>query len=213
MTTLAHWHWCGRLDLDISNTPPTILGGHFRADRRLLANNPLAAPAETLMQTELRSLIQSHNITSSATVPVMTSESVGNIDSSVDGTRLVQAATSNFAAASEVILPSTTLLLPVDNRTIGVDMTGFSHAVHSEMMNDRDPDTGQRFPTVLAMREAKLLDWIRISPLLEHADHIACRDYMLDARQVASCCKQLVLVCSPWVMGVHAFLVKFLTYL
>ena len=29
----------------------------------------------------------------------------------------------------------------------------------AEMMGDRDPDTGERFPTVAAMREKKLRDW------------------------------------------------------
>lgn len=35
---------------------------------------------------------------------------------------------------------------------------------------------------MLAMREAKLRDWLRIGPGLPHSDHAACRDFMLDPR-------------------------------
>ncbi len=53
-----------------------------------------------------------------------------------------------------------------------------------EMLGDRDPDTGRRFPTVLAMRAAKLRDWLRVERRLLHADRAACRDFMLDPRCV-----------------------------
>ncbi len=32
-----------------------------------------------------------------------------------------------------------------------------------EMMTDRDPDGGGRFPSVTAMREAKLRDWLSVA--------------------------------------------------
>ena len=53
-----------------------------------------------------------------------------------------------------------------------------------EKMGDRDPDTVTGFPAVLAMREAKLLDWLRITARLQHtlADYIACCDFMADPR-------------------------------
>jgi hypothetical protein len=51
-----------------------------------------------------------------------------------------------------------------------------------EKMGDRDPDTGKRFPTALAMREAKLRDWLRVAARLRHSGHIACRDFMVDPR-------------------------------
>jgi len=54
-----------------------------------------------------------------------------------------------------------------------------------EKMEDRDPDTGDRFPTVLAMREAKLRDWLRVTAQLSHAGHVTCRDFMADPRY---CC-------------------------
>ena len=50
-----------------------------------------------------------------------------------------------------------------------------------EMMRDRDPDTGERFPTVTAMREKKLRDWAAGTARLPFTHHIACRDYLLDA--------------------------------
>ena len=49
-----------------------------------------------------------------------------------------------------------------------------------EKMSDRDPDSGRPFPSVLAMREAKLRDWLASADRLGHSDHIACRDFMLD---------------------------------
>mmetsp|Transcript_51853 Transcript_51853/g.135298 ORF Transcript_51853/g.135298 Transcript_51853/m.135298 type:complete len:187 (+) Transcript_51853:1396-1956(+) len=36
-----------------------------------------------------------------------------------------------------------------------------------EMLADRDPDTGERFPNILALREAKLRDWLRVSQAIE----------------------------------------------
>ena len=32
-----------------------------------------------------------------------------------------------------------------------------------EIMTDRDPEGGARFPSVAAMREAKLRDWLRVA--------------------------------------------------
>ena len=55
-----------------------------------------------------------------------------------------------------------------------------------EMMGDRDPDTGERFPTVAAMREKKLRDWLAGAALLPFTFHVACRDYLLDAGFVPS---------------------------
>ena len=50
-----------------------------------------------------------------------------------------------------------------------------------EMITDRDPDTGLRFPTVTAMREKKLRDWAAGAARLPFTHHVACRDYLLDA--------------------------------
>mmetsp|Transcript_88751 Transcript_88751/g.236247 ORF Transcript_88751/g.236247 Transcript_88751/m.236247 type:complete len:632 (+) Transcript_88751:98-1993(+) len=49
-----------------------------------------------------------------------------------------------------------------------------------ELLKDRNPETGDRFPNVLAMREAKLRDWLRVSSKLLHNHHTSCRDFMLD---------------------------------
>jgi hypothetical protein len=53
-----------------------------------------------------------------------------------------------------------------------------------EMMRDRDPDTGERFPTIMAMREKKLRDWLVGAAKLPYTHHIACRDYLLNATLV-----------------------------
>ena len=50
----------------------------------------------------------------------------------------------------------------------------------SELVMDRDPHTGKRFPTVMAMREAKLRDWLNFSQQLPFTHHVSCRDFMLD---------------------------------
>jgi len=60
----------------------------------------------------------------------------------------------------------------------------------SEVMLDRDPDTGRRFPTVMAMRERKLRDWVDATAQgrggaaarVRNAAHVACRDFMMDER-------------------------------
>jgi hypothetical protein len=51
-----------------------------------------------------------------------------------------------------------------------------------EMMRDRDPDTGGRFPTVMAMRERKLRDWVEGAGRLPFTHHVACRDFLLDSK-------------------------------
>mmetsp|Transcript_19179 Transcript_19179/g.52939 ORF Transcript_19179/g.52939 Transcript_19179/m.52939 type:complete len:663 (+) Transcript_19179:104-2092(+) len=61
-----------------------------------------------------------------------------------------------------------------------------------EVMSERDPDTGRRFPTVMAMRERKLRDWVDATAQgrggeaarVRNAAHIACRDFMLDPGSV-----------------------------
>mmetsp|Transcript_58943 Transcript_58943/g.156120 ORF Transcript_58943/g.156120 Transcript_58943/m.156120 type:complete len:850 (-) Transcript_58943:192-2741(-) len=53
-----------------------------------------------------------------------------------------------------------------------------------ELLKDRDPDTGQRFPNVIALREAKLRDWLRVSQTLRYSHHVTCRDFMLDPREL-----------------------------
>ncbi len=50
-----------------------------------------------------------------------------------------------------------------------------------EKMSDRDPDNMEPFPSVLAMREAKLRDWLAEAGRLGMRHHIACRDFMLNA--------------------------------
>ena len=49
-----------------------------------------------------------------------------------------------------------------------------------EMMRDRDPDTGKRFPTIMALREKKLRDWAAGAARLPFTHHITCRDFLLD---------------------------------
>ncbi len=51
-------------------------------------------------------------------------------------------------------------------------MTGFQIA---ELLLDRDPENGQRFPTMLALREAKLRDWVREMKRMPLSAHVACR--------------------------------------
>mmetsp|Transcript_19182 Transcript_19182/g.52958 ORF Transcript_19182/g.52958 Transcript_19182/m.52958 type:complete len:655 (+) Transcript_19182:58-2022(+) len=61
-----------------------------------------------------------------------------------------------------------------------------------EVMSERDPDTGRRFPTVMAMRERKLRDWVDATTQgrggaaarVRNAAHVACRDFMMDQRSV-----------------------------
>ena len=48
------------------------------------------------------------------------------------------------------------------------------------MLSDRDPDSREPFPSVLAMREAKLRDWLAEGGRLGAQHHVACRDFMLD---------------------------------
>ncbi len=54
------------------------------------------------------------------------------------------------------------------------------HLQVREKMSDRDPDTLEPFPSVMAMREAKLRDWLAEAGRLGMQHHIACRDFMLD---------------------------------
>jgi len=50
-----------------------------------------------------------------------------------------------------------------------------------ELLQDRDPDTLERFPNILAMREAKIMDWMFISDqMYNFSSHIACREFFLD---------------------------------
>mmetsp|Transcript_58947 Transcript_58947/g.156158 ORF Transcript_58947/g.156158 Transcript_58947/m.156158 type:complete len:179 (-) Transcript_58947:116-652(-) len=58
------------------------------------------------------------------------------------------------------------------------------HVKVKELLKDRDPDTGQRFPNVIALREAKLRDWLRVSQTLRYSHHVTCRDFMLDPREL-----------------------------
>ena len=50
-----------------------------------------------------------------------------------------------------------------------------------ERLEDRDPDTGKRFPNILAMRTAKLRDWfLTADKNLSFSSHVPCRDFFLD---------------------------------
>mmetsp|Transcript_17333 Transcript_17333/g.47724 ORF Transcript_17333/g.47724 Transcript_17333/m.47724 type:complete len:124 (-) Transcript_17333:792-1163(-) len=51
-----------------------------------------------------------------------------------------------------------------------------------ELHQDRNPISQNRFPNVVAMREAKLRDWLRVSQSFRFSYHIGCRDFMLDPR-------------------------------
>ena len=53
-----------------------------------------------------------------------------------------------------------------------------------ELMTDRDPLTGQRFPTVMAMRESKLKNWLSVASALPFTHSVSCRDFMLDPDKV-----------------------------
>ena len=54
-----------------------------------------------------------------------------------------------------------------------------------EMWTDRDPATGKRFPTIMAMRAAKLREWFWYAKHhMSFSAHIACRDFLLDPEQV-----------------------------
>ena len=66
----------------------------------------------------------------------------------------------------------------------------------SEMTSDRDVETGERYPTVMAMREAKLRDWARVAVGLPFAEHVACRDFMLDPRCVRARTRVIQVVCT-----------------
>lgn len=53
-----------------------------------------------------------------------------------------------------------------------------------ESLNERDPDTGHRFPSVLALRTAKLRDWMRFQQRVPFAAHVQCRDLALNQTSV-----------------------------
>jgi hypothetical protein len=54
-----------------------------------------------------------------------------------------------------------------------------------EMWGDRDPATGNRFPTILAMRAAKLREWFWYAKhQMSFSSQIACRDFLLDPEKI-----------------------------
>lgn len=53
-----------------------------------------------------------------------------------------------------------------------------------ELLGDRDPSTGERFPTIMAMREAKLRDWLQSSARVPYAHHISCTEFMRDPEKL-----------------------------
>ena len=54
----------------------------------------------------------------------------------------------------------------------------------AEIESDRVPSTSERFPSILAMREAKLRDWLVVKQSLDFTSHISCRDWMLDSSAI-----------------------------
>eukprot|EP00960_Hanusia_phi_P050117 760006-Hanusia_phi.AAC.2 len=55
----------------------------------------------------------------------------------------------------------------------------------AELLQDRDPDTQERFPNILAMREAKIMDWMLIADkVYNFSSHVACRDFYLSPEAV-----------------------------
>ncbi|EKX39804.1 hypothetical protein GUITHDRAFT_114055 [Guillardia theta CCMP2712] len=55
----------------------------------------------------------------------------------------------------------------------------------SEKLEDRDADTGGRFPNILAMRAAKLRDWFQVADQhIDFSSHVACRDFFIDPHAV-----------------------------
>mmetsp|Transcript_10252 Transcript_10252/g.24045 ORF Transcript_10252/g.24045 Transcript_10252/m.24045 type:complete len:825 (+) Transcript_10252:168-2642(+) len=57
-------------------------------------------------------------------------------------------------------------------------------ALKWEILEDRDQDTMHRFPTIMAMRTAKLRDWFLVARDLDFSFHVPCRDFFLDARSI-----------------------------
>lgn len=55
-------------------------------------------------------------------------------------------------------------------------------AIKWEVLEDRDQDQMHRFPSILAMRAAKLRDWFMATKDLDFTTHIPCRDFFLDAQ-------------------------------
>ena len=70
-----------------------------------------------------------------------------------------------------------------------IDSTWWArHGGLQELAWDRDPHGGARFPTVLAMRTAKLRKWMRAAgtAAAPNAHHVQCREFLLDPRFGAS---------------------------
>ena len=74
---------------------------------------------------------------------------------------------------------------------------------------DKDPDMGTRFPSIAALRTAKLRDWFRVSQNMSFTTHLACRDLYLEPSKVwlffvvlPCCCQARSLGLLVWSLAV-----------